>query len=343
MPGALVEPRYGHGVDVLLTRAAHDRYWAGLARPGLAPLVMDPDGTLRAGDGRGVDRDAAACEVAWGTSDLYDSGALRPFLGLVRRMPALRWYQSPAAGFDGDWYAELAERGVRVTNAHVNGIPIAEFVLRAVLDHFQGAPSWRRQQAARRWEPHEFREVSGSTWLVVGLGSIGGGVARRAAAFGSRVIGCRRTPRPEDPADRIVTPGELPAVIGQADVVVLAAPATADTAGLVDDAFLQAMRPGSVLVNVARGSLVDEDALLRALERGVPEAAVLDVFATEPLPPEHPFWRHPAVIVTPHNAAGSDGRYDRQAALFSDNLDRYLSGQPLVEDVTGAILAQRAG
>jgi phosphoglycerate dehydrogenase-like enzyme len=166
-------------------------------------------------------------------------------------------------------------------------------------------------------------------------------VAVRARALGATVIGCRRHPSPDDPADRMVTPDRLADVVGEADVVVLSAPASAGTDKLVDAALLGAMRPGSVLVNVGRGSLVDEDALLVALDTGTPSAAVLDVFATEPLPPEHPFWTHPRVRVTPHNAAGGFGRLQRQADLFDANLGRWLAGRPLEHDVTEAIEEHR--
>ena len=325
---------------VLLTSVAHERWWARLERPGVEPLILGPGGGLTLASGAAVDRDGADPETAWGTSDLFDEGApLRPFFGLLRRSSTLRWFQSPAAGYDGAVFAELARRGVRVSNAHVNGIPIAEYVLRAVLDHFQDAGLWRAGRERREWRLHDFREVYGTTWLVVGLGSIGGAVAARARAFGARVIGCRRQPSPADPVDEAVTPDRLRSVVGSADVVVLAAPATAATVGLVDAGFLAAMKPGSLLVNVARGSLVDEDALLAGLERGVPEAAVLDVFAVEPLPADHPFWDHPAVTITPHNAAGGTGRHARQADLFAENLDRYLGGRPLLNDVTEVILA----
>ena len=324
---------------VLLTSVAYGRFWDRLARPGLEPLIMDPDGALRTENGEPVDRDGADPEIAWGTSDLYVRGApMRPFLGLIRRAPSLKWFQSPAAGYDAPVFSELAARGVTVTNAHVNGVPIAEFVMRAVLDHFQDASLWREAQAARDWAIHDWREVSGSTWLVVGLGSIGSGVARRASAFGATVVGCRRRPEPTDFCDRVVGLSELPAVVGDADVVVLCVPATPQTDGLADGAFLRAMKPGSVLVNVARGSLVDETALLAALERGVPEAAILDVFSEEPLPPAHPFWAHPRVTVTAHNAAGGTGRHSRQADLFSANLDLYSRGEPLMNDVTAELV-----
>src|SRR5579884_1001703 len=238
---------------VLLTDVAHDRFWPLVARPGVEPLIMDRGAQLVLADGSRVERERADAEVAWGTSDLFGDGApLRPFLGMVRRAPSLRWFQSPAAGFDEPFFADLVRRGVLVTNAHVNGIPIAEFVLRAVLDHFQAAHLWRAAESGHQWKLHDYREVAGTTWLVIGLGSIGGGVARRAAAFGARVIGCRRHPRPDDPTDRTVTLDELPEVIGEADVVILCAPATSETRGIVGEEFLRHMKPASLIVNVGR-------------------------------------------------------------------------------------------
>jgi phosphoglycerate dehydrogenase-like enzyme len=301
---------------------------------------MEQDGSLRDGDGSVVDPDEARPEVAWGTSDLFREGApIGPFFRLLTRVPRLRWFQSPGAGHDAPVFARLAAAGVRVTNAHVNSLPIAEFVLRSVLDEFQQAATWRALAVEHRWQIHDWREVSGTTWLIVGLGSIGSEVAVRARAFGATVIGSRRTPSPDDPSDRTVTPDRLAEVVGGADVIVLSAPATPDTIGLVDAGFLARLRPGCVLVNVARGQLIDERALLVGLDRGQPAVAVLDVFGAEPLPPDHPFWSHPRVRVTPHNAAGGAGRLERQAELFSDNLDRYLSGSPLVNDVTDVIVA----
>lgn len=331
-------------VRVLLTSVAYERFWDFVARPRVEALIMEKDGSLRTGAGVAVDRDSANPEVAWGTSDLYAEGSpVRPFLGLIRRAPTLRWFQSPAAGYDDPIFAELARRGVRITNAHVNGIPIAEFVMRAVLDEFQKAHLWRDAQRAQEWKTHDWREVSGTTWLVVGLGSIGGGVARRAKAFGATVIGCRRTPDASDPVDRMVGLADLRSVAGEADVVVLCVPASPETRGVIGESFLEAMRPGSLLVNVARGSLVDEEALLAALDRGAPAAAILDVFATEPLPAGHPFWSHPRVAVTAHNSAGGTGRHGRQAELFRENLGRYLAGRDLTNDITAAAATATPG
>jgi phosphoglycerate dehydrogenase-like enzyme len=323
---------------VFCTSVAHDSFGDRLDRPEVTWLTMQGDGTLTDGRGAVVPWPEARPEVAWGTSDLFREGApLAAFFRFLVDCPSVRWFQSPGAGYESEPFRLLAERGVRVCNAHVNSLPIAEYVLRSVLDEFQGAVQWRRQQGVFTWRIHDWREVSGTTWLVVGLGHIGSAVAVRARALGARVIGCRRTPSPDDPADATVTPDRLADVVGEADVVVLSAPANPGTRNLVDAGFLASMKPASMLVNVGRGSLVDEDALLEALDRGNPVAAVLDVFATEPLPPDHPFWTHPRVRVTPHNAAGGSGRFGRQADLFDANLSRWLAGEPLEYDVTEAI------
>jgi len=323
---------------ILCTSVAHRTFGARLDRPGTGWLTMEADGTILDAAGVAVPWPEARPDVAWGTSDLFREGApVAAFFRFLVECPSLRWFQSPAAGYDSEPFRLMARHGVRVCNAHVNSLPIAEFVLRAVLDEFQGAEQWRRQQGEFTWRIHDWREVSGTTWLVVGLGHIGGAVAERARALGAHVIGCRRSPAQDDPADRTVTPDQLPDVVGEADVIVLAAPASPATDHLVDAAFLAAMKPHSMLVNVGRGSLVDEEALLRALDAGTPVAAALDVFTTEPLPPDHPFWTHPRIRVTPHNAAGGFGRFGRQADLFDANLDRYLAGGPLEYDVTDAI------
>jgi phosphoglycerate dehydrogenase-like enzyme len=259
------------------------------------------------------------------------------FFALMLESVGFRWFQSPAAGYDDAAFGLLVANGVRVTNAHVNSLPIAEFVMRSVLDEFQDAAQWRSQALECRWKTHDWREVSGSTWVVVGLGGIGTEVAYRARAFGATVIGCRRHPLPTDPIERTVTPDQLDQVLGLADVVVLAAPATPETENLADADFLSRMKRGGLLVNVARGTLVDDDALIASLNSGHLSAAVLDVFRTEPLPENHPFWSHPSIRVTPHNAAGGIGRLHRQAELFEQNLDRYLDDRPLLNEVTDAI------
>lgn len=328
-------------VDVLLTQTAFDRFGERLSTldAGIRPMRMQPDGSLLVGE-REVAWEDAAPEVAWATADLFDEGApLRPFFGFLLKSETIRWLQSPAAGFDAPVFGDLLRRGIRLTNSHASAVAIAEYVVASVLDVFQRRSEWRAAAQDHAWRTHDFREVNGTTWLVIGLGHIGRATSARARAMGARVIGVRRRPTGTEDVDQVVVPDEVHHVLGRADVVLLSAPATAATHHLVDEEFLRGMKEGSVLVNVARGSLVDEAALVSALDRGVPAAAVLDVFETEPLPADHPLWTHPCVVVTPHNAAGGTGRYERAADEFLSNLEAYLSSAPLTNEVTEADLA----
>jgi phosphoglycerate dehydrogenase-like enzyme len=300
--GRLVDER-GHGVD-----------------PDVEQVRMQRDGRLEVGGGE-LDPKQVHAEVACATGDLFFRGGAAPWFELLLSLESLHWFQSPAAGYL-PLYDRLFERGVRVTGAHVNAIHRAD--------------EWAAARAAQEWRPHEFREVFGTTWLVIGVGSIGSAVAERARALGARVLGHRRQPTGREPVDEMLPREALLDELSRCDVVVLAAPATAETTGFVDARFLAAMASDSVLVNVARGALVDEAALLAALDRGRPAAAILDVFATEPLPVDSPFWDHPGVVLTPHSSAGGLARHGRVVDLFVENLERYRNGQPLLHEVRPA-------
>jgi len=271
-------------------------------------------------------------EVAWLSVDVLRTPDVA-FLDALLAADTLRWVQSAGAGYDTWHYQQLFAKGVRMSIAHVNNVPIAEYVMREVLDRFQRADRWRTAATEHRWAHHEWREIAGSTWLIVGLGAIGSAVAERAKAFGTTVLGVRRSPDGTEPVDELHPPDALAALLPRAHVVVLSLPATPQTNGLVDDAFLAAMKPDAVLVNVARGAIVDEDALLRALDAGRPDFAVLDVVGTEPLPADSPLWRHEKVVVTPHSSSGGHGRFARGADLFADNVRRYVAGDPLLHEV----------
>ena len=147
------------------------------------------------------------------------------------------------------------------------------------------------------------------------------------------MTGCRRNPTGDEPVDAYVSPADLLAALPKSDIVVLSLPGENDVPPLVDATFLAAMAEGSMLINIARGSLVDETALIEALDRGRPEVAVLDVMVTEPLASDSPLWTHPRVVLTPHNSAGGWNRYDRYDVLLVDNLGRYAGGEPLRNEV----------
>lgn len=318
---------------LLVTEPAFTRFGdrIGAVAPDARFIRMQKSGDLLFGD-QPLAWDDAQPDAAWVTSDLFDDGPVRPFFKLLLTAKP-RWVQIAGAGVDHPVFDMILREGVRLTTSHVTGPPIAEYVIRAVLDHFQQSAVWAAERSDRRWVAHDFREVLGTTWLVVGLGAIGCAVAERARAFGATVIGVRRRPDGTEPVDECVRPDHLESVLPRADVVVLCAPGGAETRHLMDHTTFASMRPRSVLVNVGRGSLIDEDALRAALERGVPELAILDVTDTEPPAADSWLWSHPRVVLTPHSSAGGTGRYARSAELFCDNLARWSEGEPLLHEV----------
>ena len=295
-------------------------------------LLMAPDGVITL-NGAPVEPDAAEVEVGWATADVFFGTAARQYFAALLKSNALKWVQSSAAGYDSPVFGMIVSKGAQLTTNHSQAIGMSEYVLATVLDHFQRGPERRIEQAAARWTPLPYREVAGSHWLIVGFGAIGQETARRAKAFGAIITGVRRQAGDQPLADAMATPDALPGLLPRADVVVLSLPLNAHTANMVDAKFLGAMKPGSVLVNVGRGGLVDEPALLAALDAGKPEHAILDVFVTEPLPAESPFWSHPRVTATPHASPTGSGLQARTDALFVDNLTRYLAGEALINAV----------
>jgi len=315
---------------LLIYEASFRRLEAATAalRPAVEFVLMDETGALTL-DGRPIAIEDAGVEAAWANGDAWQGPAARDFSVAILKSPRIKWLQSGAAGFDHPMFGELVRRQVRLTTSHGQAVGMADYVLWGVLDHFQRGPERREAQGQREWRRLRFRDLAGSRWLVIGFGSIGQGVGVRARAFGAHVTGVRRNQAPHPAADAIAADADIARLLPEADVVVLSVPLTPETRHVVDARFLAAMKPGSVLVNVGRGGLVDEPALLAALETGAPEHAVLDVFETEPLPADSAFWGHPRVTLTPHSSGISSGAMDRNDELFLENLRRYLAGEPL--------------
>jgi len=258
----------------------------------------------------------------------------------------LAWIHSPAAGLGAMLFPAMVESAVVITNSRgLSADTIAEHVLSVILAIFRKLPRAFQGQRTREWAQSEMtsgppiRTIAGSRVLIVGLGSIGLATAQRLAALSAHVDAVRR--RPESSSlpcvERVVSPDRLIDLLPAADVVVLAAPQTAATRHLIGRRELEAMRPGSVLVNVSRGALVDEDALAEALTADPAQrtlaSAALDVFEHEPLPPESPLWSLPNALITPHVAGFRTDHWDAVTALFADNLRRFDSGQPLLNVV----------
>ena len=251
--------------------------------------------------------------------------------GLPLRAPKLRWVQASSSGV-GEWIRRLGllDAPVQVTNAAgVHAAPLAEFVLFAMLYFAKRMPLVQSDRAARRWERFAGSLVRGRTLGIIGLGRVGREIARAAAAVGVRVVGLRRSGVALPEVTHTYGPDGLHALLSESDYVVLIAPYTPETDSLLDAAAIASMKPGAVLINIARGSLVDEGALVAALTEGRLAGAALDVFRHEPLPADSPFWALPNVLITPHSMSTAIGENELLVDLFCDNLRRYLDGQPL--------------
>lgn len=248
---------------------------------------------------------------------------------LGRRAPHLRWLQAAGAGIEHLLTLGL-DHQVSVTNAAgVAAVPIAEFALARILGVWKRTAELDALQRAHRWEATYGRQLAGCTLLIVGLGAIGSALADRAAALGMEVRGIRRNPRPHPSCTEVAGPERFHQLLGQADAVVLSAPSTPETAEMFDRAAFAAMKSGAVFCNVARGTLVDEDALMEALGHGQLGAALLDVTRTEPLPADSPLWDLQNCYISPHSAPAPQRYTEDLYALFADNLERWMSEQPL--------------
>jgi phosphoglycerate dehydrogenase-like enzyme len=329
---------------ILLYEPSYRRLEAQIA-PHTASLdlfLMQPDGKILK-DGAPATVESVSPEAGWLNVDLFGTPAARDYMVALLKSPTLRWVQSAAAGFENPAFGEIVRKGAILTTNHSQAIGMSEYVLTTVLDHLQRGPDRRKAQAEHAWRPTPFREVAGTSWLIIGFGAIGQETAKRARPFGAHVTGVRRSSGDHPLANAMAKPDQILALLPNADVVVLSLPLSAQTADLVDAKFLAAMKSGSVFVNVGRGGLVDEDALLAALDAGKPEHAILDVFRTEPLPKDSRFWDHPRVTLTPHASPMGTGLSARGDALFLDNLARFVGGQPMLNQVTAQEVLGEAG
>ena len=258
----------------------------------------------------------------------------------LARAGRVRWLSSVAAGLDGIVTPALLASGIVITTASgVHGPNIAEHVLAMMLMFTRGLPKLFRAQLARRWDRNltsrsgAFGELTGKTLLIVGLGRIGEAIAARARPFGVRVVALKHDPSTRHDAgvavDELLGMDALDEALGRADHVCVTVPLTPATHHLIDARRIARLRPGTFVYNISRGPVIDEAALIDALRAGKIAGAGLDVFEEEPLPETSPLWDLENVILTPHVAGVTPLYYQRTAALFADNLDRFLAGQPL--------------
>jgi phosphoglycerate dehydrogenase-like enzyme len=288
-------------------------------------VMIDNEGYV-AGDVDGVE----VVMLPWSLASATVAAVLRP--------PSLRWVHTVTAGIDHVLTALSPDREVLITNAAgVFDVPIAETVLAYILLFAKRMPELLAQQRERTWRLLRLQEVAGATVGILGMGGIGTEVARRCKALGMRVLAVRRHPEQGSPCvDEMMGHERLTELLAAAHYVVIALPATSETRGLLGPTELAAMRPDGVLINVARGAILDQDALYGVLAAGRIGGAALDVFEEEPLPETSPLWALPNVIITPHNSWSTPYLKTREVDLFLDNLQRYVTGESLLNVVDPA-------
>jgi phosphoglycerate dehydrogenase-like enzyme len=318
---------------LFLTHGAHElaKERLGALAPGAEVVTLEQSGQLTPDDTQGV-------QVALLSADLYQwsrgSDAVKTGIARVVMTESLRFVQSGFAGLDHPLFAMLLARGVLLANAPgLHAPPIAEYVMAHLLALTKRVHEHARAQAEKQYTPFDQDELTGKTLGIVGYGGIGQATARLARAFGMRVIASKRS-KVEDPLlDELLPSERLDELLEQSDVVLLAVPLTGETRGSIGAARLRRMRKGAVLVNVSRGEVIDEAALIEALRSGHLGAAVLDVQSEEPLPPSSPLWSLERCIITPHDSPRSPLTLGRTVDLFLENLGRYLRGEELLNGV----------
>ena len=281
----------------------------------------------------------AQIEIAYLTRDIRFSGHYTTFGETLTASPNLKWVHFASTGIDQHpWLKGLIDRGVKMTSsAGTSGEPVGQTAICGMLMLSRGFPRWLASQQRHAWEPIRGKDVPkdlrGQTVVIVGLGTIGGAIARFCQAIGMHVIGVRRSPKQAgDPVDEMHTIGEFAGLMPRCDWVVLACPLTDETQHLLNAKTLAALPKGAHVINVARGGVADEPALIDALKSGHLGGAYLDVFQKEPLPSESALWDIPNVICTPHNASASGGNDQRAAEVFTTNFVRWSLGEARVNE-----------
>ena len=289
-------------------------------------------------DARLADAELARIEVAFFSQDNFPDYS-RQFFSAARKAPNLKWLHAFNVGVDHPIYTEMLERGVRITtSAGTTAEPIAQTALTGMLMLSRGFPHWLKAQREHRWEPVRLqqspRDLPGQTVLVVGLGGIGAEFSRLARALGMHVIGVRRrSPKASDPVHEMHTPDQLDALLPRADWLMLACPLTTETRKLITAQRLALLPKGAHILNLARGEVIDEAAMIAALQSGHLAGVYLDVFEQEPLPATSPLWDMPNVLVTPHNSTNSRGNERRVFECFVRILEQWKNNAPLTNEV----------
>ena len=276
--------------------------------------------------------DLARITIAFFSTDLYPESA-PSFLRVCLEAPNLEWIHVFSAGVDHPVFGMFLDKGARLTTSSgASGIPIAHHVVMLLLALARDLPGFLTDQAAHQWRPRALGDLEGRSVGVIGMGPIGAESARLAGELGMKAIGMRRAVAGDEPCETW-TLERLPELLCIVDDLVLAVPLTDDTRGMIGADQIALLRPGARMINVGRGELIDEPAMIDALRSGHLGGAGLDVFATEPLPADSPLWDLPNVIVTPHTSGATESSAQRAGELFVSNLGSYLRDEPLRNEV----------
>jgi len=321
-----------------VTVAMYDKSYAHIGAR-LDALGLDIDVLTFGGDGQ-FQVDGAAVPPAeinvdylWLSSHLNADNAQNTAFELALACKSVGVVQTFNAGLDNPIYKKLSDKGVRICNSSAQAVAIAEYTMAHVLSLLHPIDTQRDQQARKEWKMTPFREIWRTNWLIIGYGPIGQALAKRAKAFDATTTVVRRSPATSELVDKAGTMADLNEFLPEADVVVVACPLNDKTRGFASTDFFASVKPGAILVNIARGRLIDDTAMIAALDDGRIAHAVLDVFHTEPLPEGDPLWSHPRVRLTPHTSfAGSGGRV-RWDELFLDNVARFAKAEPILHEV----------
>ena len=295
----------------------------------ISPLVLSDEGDLKHAWGESE----AEGLIAYGTQDAYFSPSVITFFQTLLSHERLDWFQSSAAGTEHPMIQATGKKADLFSGSHEQAHAMAEWVLWAGLDFFQRGPERRAAQAERKWARLPFKEIASTHWLIIGFGAIGEAGGARLRALGAKVTGVRRSAGASEHADEILHPDRLVAALPNADAVLLSLPLTPQTERMADAAFFEAMRSDALFLNVGRGGLVDEPALLTALDGSEIAHAMLDVVEEEPMSEDHPIWTHPKITLTAHISALTAQAAARTDQVFLENLERFLNGQPLRNQV----------
>lgn len=324
-------------MQLLLAQTAIDRVGSRIKTiaPDLDLVgITAPDTYQR--DGKPVSADQVRPDIVWASVDGFRVGLLPTYLKNLTDNPNAKWAQVFLAGLDQPAFKTIIGKGVRLSKSSAQSVAIAEYVTAHAFSLITPIDAQRAAQAEKKWQPTPWREISQTRWTMIGFGNIGHEIATRVKPFGVHLTVVRRQSDGDGLADEVISSHDLPRVLPQTDVVVLACSLNAETRHMANDAFFSALKKDSILINIGRGALINSDALRKGLDNDKPKHAVLDVFETEPLPADNWMWDHPKIRVSAHTSHFGGGTAGRGDDLFLQNLKRFLSNEPVLNEATRA-------